>query len=380
MKKTTKKILIGLGITFSSVIAIVVGYVGYVLIQYNRIEDNTILGINKISNLDLNIEENNIFTISTYNIGFGAYRPNYSFFMDEGYMADGTKVVGKSGKAESKESVIEATDGVITEIQNQNVDFAFYQEVDTNSTRSHHVNQNEMICEAFSNYDNVHAINYHSAYLFYPFSDPIGKSNSGLTTLSKYKIKEATRKSYPISSGFDKFFDLDRCFSVSRISVNDSQDLVLVNSHMSAYDEGGKIRAKQIEVMKSFFDEEVNKGNYVIFGGDFNHDLLKNNPNFQYEEGKEPDWMHFTQLKPDWLASIDYEKDLIENMQVAISDNAPTCRDADLPLIGYENDLYKSVIDGFIVSKNIEIIDVTNIDNGFEYSDHQPVIMKFSLK
>lgn len=98
------------------------------------------------------------------------------------------------------------------------------------------------------------------------------------------------------------------------------------------------------------------------------------------KKGQEPEWMHFTQLKPDWLASIDYENDLTENMQVAVSDNAPTCRDADLPLIGHEQDLYKSVIDGFIVSQNIEIIEVTNIDNGFEYSDHQPVILKFSLK
>lgn len=45
--------------------------------------------------------------------------------------------------------------------------------------------------------------------------------------------------------------------------------------------------------------------------------------------------------------------------------------------VGYENDLYKSV--GFIVSNNIKIIEVTNIDNGFEYSDYQPVILKFSL-
>lgn len=246
--------------------------------------------------------------------------------------------------------------------------------------RSYHVNQDEMIRNSFNGFDSVYAVNYHSAFLFYPFSDPIGKSNSGLTTLSKYELKSAMRKSYPLSNGFDKFFDLDRCFSISRIELEGTKELVLVNSHMSAYDEGGKIRAEQIKVMKSFFDEEVKKGNYVIFGGDFNHDLLKNNPNYQYESGNEPDWMHFSQLKPDWLASIDYESDLTSNMQVAVSDNAPTCRDADLPLIGYENVLYKSVIDGFIVSKNIEIIEVTNIDNGFEYSDHQPVVLSFSLK
>ena len=72
--------------------------------------------------------------------------------------------------------------------------------------------------------------------------------------------------------------------------------------------------------------------------------------------------------------------DLIDEMFVATSDNAPTCRDCDLPLIGNEDVLYKSVIDGFIVSKNIEVNEVTNVSNCFEYSDHQPVIMNFTLK
>lgn len=378
MKKGLKRTLIGIGIGLGAVAVVLIGYVGYVLIQFNRIEDNLKLDIeNKASSNELEVGKT--YNISSYNIGFGAYRPNYSFFMDEGYMADGTKVVGKSGTAESKESVLESTNGVINEIKNKAVDFAFYQEVDTDSTRSYHVNQRQMISDAFDNYDNAFAVNYHSAFLMYPFNDPIGKSNSGILTLSKYKIKDAVRRSYPISDGLDKLFDLDRCFSVSRISIGD-KELVLANSHMSAYDKGGVIRAKQITMMKEFFKSEVDKGNYVIFGGDFNHDLLKNNPLYQYEDNNKPEWMNFTQRKPDWLASIDYEHDLIDEMFVATSDNAPTCRDCDLPLIGNEDVLYKSVIDGFIVSKNIEVNEVTNVSNCFEYSDHQPVIMNFTLK
>lgn len=377
MRKLFKRIIITVSAILGTVLVVVIGYVGYVLIQYNRIEDNQTLNVQNINQSE--IDKNKIFKIATYNIGFGAYRPDYSFFMDEGYMADGIKVSGKSARAVSKESVIESTNGVIEEIKKRDVDFALYQEVDTDSTRSHHVNQYNMIADSFDNYENVFAINYHSAYLFYPFYEPIGKSNSGVTTLSKYHIKEAVRRSYPISDGFDKFFDLDRCFAVSRLDVGE-HELVLVNSHMSAYDEGGYIRAKQIEVMKTFCKQEIKKGNYLVFGGDFNHDLLKNNANFQYNESNpQPDWMNFTQLKPDWLASLDYEKDLAEHMLPAVSDNVPTCRDADLPLIGHEKELYKSVIDGFMVSDNIEVVSVENIDNGFEYSDHQPVIMEFKL-
>lgn len=377
MKKKIKRIMIVLGILLGTFLITIITYVCYVFFQYYRIEDNKELEITH--NAIKPIDKEKTFRIATYNIGFGAYRPDYSFFMDEGYNADGTKVVGKYARAKSKESVLESTEGVKNEIINQNVDFAFFQEVDTDSTRSHHVNQCEILEKSFSNYDSNFASNYHSAYLFYPFTQPIGKSNSGLLTFSKYKIDSATRKAYPISNKFDKFFDLDRCFSVSRIKLND-RELVLVNSHMSAYDKGGYIRAQQIDAMKNFCNEEIQKNNYLVFGGDFNHDLLKNHPDFQYTSLTKPLWMNFTQLKPDWLASINYETDLAEHMIPAVADNNPTCRDADIPLTGHENEVYKSVIDGFFVSDNIEIISVKNINNNFEYSDHQPVVLEFTLK
>ena len=38
------------------------------------------------------------------------------------------------------------------------------------------------------------------------------------------------------------------------------------------------------------------------------------------------------------------------------------------------------MIDGFIVSDNIEIINCETLDYGFKYSDHNPVLMKFKLR
>ena len=41
---------------------------------------------------------------------------------------------------------------------------------------------------------------------------------------------------------------------------------------------------------------------------------------------------------------------------------------------------YSAVIDGFIVSDNVEVTYVENIDLEFLYSDHNPVIIDFILK
>ena len=38
------------------------------------------------------------------------------------------------------------------------------------------------------------------------------------------------------------------------------------------------------------------------------------------------------------------------------------------------------MLDGFIVSKIVDVIMVENVDTNFEYSDHNPVYMKFVLK
>ena len=59
---------------------IVVGcYLEYVILQYYRIDDNHILEVADKSNL--NINTNQTYTITTYNIGFGAYSQDYSFFI-----------------------------------------------------------------------------------------------------------------------------------------------------------------------------------------------------------------------------------------------------------------------------------------------------------
>ena len=40
---------------------------------------------------------------------------------------------------------------------------------------------------------------------------------------------------------------------------------------------------------------------------------------------------------------------------------------------------YINVLDGFIVSDNVRVNSVRNIDTGFAYSDHNPVRMEFVL-
>lgn len=367
MRKGSKIALITIASILGVFVLAVLSYVLYVVIQYSRIEDNIPL---ETENVQMQIlERKEKYTIATYNIGFGAYGQDFSFFMDKGVMHDGTEVVGKYGKSISKEHTEKNTSGAIDIIRELDPDIVLLQEVDDESSRTRGINQVEMIKEEFTDYSYTYCSDFHTAYLFYPFHDPHGKTEAGLVTLSKYKIDSTIRRSYPVPSGFAKFFDLDRCYSVHRLPVDNGKELVLINSHMSAYDEGGETREKQLEMLKETMVSEYEKGNYVIVGGDFNHILGEDLVDIF------PSW----QQTPDWIAVL--EEDLLpKHFKLAEAENSkevPTCRAADIP---WEEGInYTAIVDGFIVSDNISF-ETVNIDTDFMYSDHQPVLMTFKLK
>ena len=55
----------------------------------------------------------------------------------------------------------------------------------------------------------------------------------------------------------------------------------------------------------------------------------------------------------------------------------PSCRNCDVP---YEPGNFTVIVDGFMVSDNVAVEYVNNVDCGFAYSDHNPVVMDFVLK
>ncbi len=367
MNTHVRRVLIAFGVVFAVIVLVVGGYTAYLSITYNRIPDGE--SVDVANNVDgATIAAGKDYTVLTYNIGFGAYTPDYTFFMDEGIMKDGTKTVGKHSVASSKESVQACTDGAIDVIAHANPDFVLLQEIDVDSTRSYGVNQRDAICSAFGDKGAAFATNFHSAFLAYPFLEPHGIVNAGLLSLSGTHVDSAVRRTYPIDEEFPtKFFDLDRCFLVERLPVDNGKELVLVNSHMSAYDEGGIIREAQMELLMGVLQQEYAEGDYVIAGGDWNHALC----------GTESLYKSM-QDTPPWLATFD-EGLLPKGFSVVRPTNLPevaTCRGAD---IAYEPGVnYQVTIDGFIVSDNVKA-SATNIDTGYAYSDHNPVELTFSL-
>lgn len=112
----------------------------YLYASYHRIPDNQELQVEEISQNteagnELTTEKN--YSALTYNIGFGAYTPDFSFFMDG----------GKSSWAKSKDSVKETIKGAGELVAFKDPDFALVQEIDLDATRSYHVNEYSILKE-----------------------------------------------------------------------------------------------------------------------------------------------------------------------------------------------------------------------------------------
>lgn len=362
--KKIGKYLLGLLLVFA---VLLTGYVGYMQLHYYRLPDKQKLTIGRQQTATLAL--NRSYSAVTYNVGFGAYNQKFSFFMDQGELKNGQKTQGTRGTAFSKQAVMASTNGVIKTLRQLKADFILLQEIDTHSTRSHYVNQVNLVERGLPGYDYTFANNFHSAYLLWPLTDPHGSVQSGLLSLSKYRLDSAVRRKYPITSAFiSKFTDLDRCFTIMRYPVKGGKDLLVINSHMSAYDKGGKMRKAQMKLLSRVIEQEYHAGNYVIVGGDFNHalgrDMLKH---FAHQE-KVPTWISVLSQK---MLPKDFVIVKAKNrMQVA------TVRSTDMKYQPKVN--YQTVGDGFIVSKNIQASAV-NINTDYRYADHNPVKLEFKL-
>lgn len=357
MKKAGKRI----GIIILVILLIVAAYLVYVMVSYHRLPDKLTLEVNRTGNQaafeqDRQVEVGKYYWIMTYNIGFGAYRNDYSFFMDG----------GRSSWAKDEESVTAGICGMGDIVNTVNPDFVLMQEVDIDGTRSYHVNELELMNQFVTGYYYTFAENYDSPFLFFPPWEPHGANQAGIVTYSRSEITDTMRRSLPISQSFSRFLDLDRCYSISRIPLENGKSLCLYNVHLSAYGADASIRDGQLAMLYEDMKADYKEGNYIICGGDFNHNMKQT----------------VIENTDEWAQPFPRES-LPEGFRLAI-DSAKaediehnSCRDAGEPYQEGQTQTY--TLDGFIVSDNVGVNYYTNMDWRYELSDHDPVLMQFML-
>ena len=339
------------------------GYVAYVFLTYYRLEDNLPLTVEAAGETGGELTAGETYRAVSYNVGFGAYSDDYSFFMDG----------GTESRARSADAVRENLTGAVDEVIRLAPDFLLMEELDVDGTRSWHVDELALVREALDGryLYSTYAQNYDSPYLFWPISEPHGANKAGIAVFSKYPIASALRRSLPIEEGFMKLVDLDRCYCVQRIPVpGTGRELVLYALHLSAYTSDGTIANQQLEMLFADMLAEYEKGNWTVAGGDFNKDLLGDGGAVFGVSGPDYTW-----AQPIPAEIIPQRLSVVAPFDP--EDPVPSCRNADRP---YGSDDFCVTVDGFIVSANVEVVEAGVADTGFRWSDHNPVYLDFILR
>ena len=371
MKKKFNKPLKVILITLGVIVLLAASYVIYVFASYDRLPDNIEIKIQKTTgepdskvagDASIPVPVDEEFLITSYNVGFGAYSDDYTFFMDG----------GKESWARSAEAATSNINNAALVITGKTPDIALFQEVDFDSTRAYHIDERELIATAMgkiNQYAYTFAQNYDSPFLMYPLTQPHGANKSGLMTFSSFGMQSALRRSLPIETGLSKVLDLDRCYCKNRIKANGGKELVVYNVHLSAYTSDPMTAQTQLQMLLEDMRGEYKAGNYCIAGGDFNSDLL----------GDSPSIFHTESVSDNWAKPINME--LFGEGAVLVApfgENTKTgsARNNDVP---YKVGNFVVLVDGFIVTDNIKVTETDVIDTGFKFSDHNPVYAKFKL-
>ena len=295
------------------------------------------------------------FTVLSWNIGYCALGEESEFFMDG----------GKEVRPDDKSIIRKNYAGILAAIRAENPEFVLLQEADSDSRRSYSFDQTAAFRKDLGG-SSAYALNYRCNFVPFPMP-PIGKVSSGLLTFSDYGIREAKRISLPCPFSWPvRAANLKRCLLITRIPIDATEkELVLVNLHLEAYDDGEGKKA-QTEQLLTLLSEEYRKGNYVIAGGDWNQvfpGTLETYP------------IHVENWLPGVLDAAE-----IGEWSFAYDDSVPTCRLLNQPYdpADAENTQYY-VIDGFLVSPNLKISSVETLDQGFACSDHNPVLLTVAL-
>lgn len=337
------------------IIVIVLGFAGLiayaVFSDYKPAEKEIISVSEKPEVLNAPLE----FTLLTWNTGYAGLDSEMDFFFD-----GGTKVITPESKCKEN---LKGIAGFLK--SNDSIDILFLQEVDKKSKRSHYLNEFDTLRKELKDYSSFFAKNYDVFFVPKPVSEPMGKVLSGIAIFSKFKPASSERYKFPGDFGFPtQLFWLDRCFMVNRYPLSNGKELIIINTHNEAFDEGD-IRKAQMEYLKVFILNEFSKGNYVIAGGDWNQCPPDFKPMFMSNKVNTSQMtMPSDYLPAEWKWI--YDPAIPSNRTViAAYDPASTTT---------------TVIDFFLISPNVESEFVRCIQLDFKYSDHNPVIIKVKLR
>jgi len=294
----------------------------------------------------------------SWNIGYGGLGKEMDFFYD-----GGTKV--RATKEQSQEWMHQISRWIA---QHSKADFLLLQEVDFNAKRTYFTDQSQQLAPLLPDHEMIRAVNYKIPFVPVPVYEPMGKVEAGMLSFSAYKSIDNVRFAYPQIAGWpDRMFLLDRCFIKSRFATSLGNELVIFNTHNSAFIDDPQKMQHELQAIRDQMLLEYQLGNFVIAGGDWN----MNPPEMQNQTYNSGHLFTNAPVRfPDHFFPVDWK----------------FAYDTKVPSNRQMHEAYRkgitgtTTIDFFILSPNVELLYLKTFDLDFAISDHNPVMIEVNLK
>lgn len=282
--------------------------------------------------------------ILTWNTGYAGLG------RDSDFIADG----GRRLRAPSRTTVADNLAAIEDQLHREDADIFLLQELSHDSYLTHGVD----VLAAVSTGLDVPCFAFTPTVRTKPLPI-IGGLTVGKATASRFGVSEARRQALATSSDFAGITLQHYNVLTTRIPAADGgRDWVLLNIHLAAFDDG-ELRRNQLAAVVDLMKAEYAAGHRVVAGGDWN--LILSDSEFPYTTPEKNKF--WVRPMPPGVVPDDW--------QWAADPDTPTCRTLEQPYQAGVN--YTCIIDGFLVTPNVEILEVETRDLGFENSDHNPV-------
>jgi endonuclease/exonuclease/phosphatase family metal-dependent hydrolase len=287
--------------------------------------------------------------LMVWNIGYSGLGEESDFQADGGQML----------RPPSRKAVEKNLAGIQAVLREEAPDILLMQELAAPGFLTHSVDVLSGIRQALPGYGMVFSSDIRTRLL----PGPLGLRH-GLGTFTKVagdpaKLVRLSEEPQPIMGFIQRRYHVQ----VTELDVSGAP-WVIINVHLSAFDEGAGTRMRQVREVLDLAQSHYQQGKAVVLGGDWNMRLAATDFPYQSDESA-LFWVHdFPReaLRPGW--------------QIVIDPAIPTTRTNEQPFKAGVN--YTTIIDGFIVSPNVTVEEVRGRDLGFAITDHQPVIATLS--
>jgi len=294
----------------------------------------------------------NEISVLNWNLGYAGLGKESDFKIDGGDMI----------RPPSQQVVRKNISGIKSLIEKNKSDIHLFQEISEPDMLTRGENVLSSVQKSLSDYDYFYSSDFRTKLIPTRWA-----LRHGLASFTQFKTEPAKLIELPLEPT-KLGGTVQRLYHIQHTGFkNESgENWVILNLHLSAFDEGGNVRLKQFDSVIKIADEFYQQGHHVVVGGDWNIQLSGT----EFPTTTKEEFLF-------WRTKLPTEK-ILPGWQIVVDHDTPTMRSNERPYVKGEN--FTSIIDGYMVSPNVEVIEVETIDTNFEFTDHQPTKARFRSK